>query len=127
MSETTPSDGAASAVRDVAERIAAAIARRDVVTLRPLLASGFTHRTHGGAHADLDAFIRGIEQIPGKIDFVTLEGLVVDVYPTGALASGFQNAQVTVDEQVIHDRRRFVDWFVLESGHWRIQAAVDIE
>lgn len=115
-----------AAIRDVAEGVAAAIGRRDIATLRSLLANGFAHRTHGGDATDLEAFLRGIEQIPGDIDFVTLEDLAIDVYPGGALATGFQHAHVTVDGQGITDRRRFIDWFVLEDGRWRILAAVDV-
>jgi hypothetical protein len=32
----------------------------------------------------------------------------------------------TIDEQVVDDRRGFVDWFVKVDGEWRIQAAVDL-
>jgi hypothetical protein len=126
LDDSISSQSVVAAVLEVAERIAAAIGRRDVVTLRALLASGFAHRSHGGAVTDIDGFLRGIEQIPGTIDFVTLEELAIDVFPTGALATGFQHAHVTIDGQGFDDRRRFIDWFVLENGQWRIQAAVDI-
>jgi hypothetical protein len=114
------------AVADIAERIAAAIARRDTGTLRELMAPGFIHRTHGGAALAADAFLAGIERIPGEIRFVVLETLAIDVCPGGAMATGVQHAQVLLDGQVIDDRRGFVDWFVRDAGGWRIQAAVDL-
>jgi ketosteroid isomerase-like protein len=111
---------------DASQQIAAAIARRDLSALAEFLANGFVHRTHGGAVVDAEAFIRGIEQIPGEILSVTLERLDVDLVPRGALVTGVQHAQVKVDGQVVDDRRGFVDWFVKQAGTWRIQAAVDL-
>jgi hypothetical protein len=113
-------------VAEVANRIAAAIERRDVAALRALLAPGFIHRTHGGAAADAETFVRAIEQIPGEIRSVRLERMVVDLCAGGALVTGVQRAEVLVDGQIVHDRRGFVDWFVNDAEHWRIQAAVDL-
>jgi hypothetical protein len=113
-------------VIEASERIAVAIARRDLPAIRELLAPGFIHRTHGGVAADAEAFIRAIEQIPGEIMLVRLEQLEVDLSATGALVTGVQYAQVRVDDQVVDDRRGFVDWFVKLAGEWRIQAAVDL-
>ena len=108
----------------VANEVAAAIAGRNVAALRPLLAPGFVHRSHGGAASDLETFLRTIEQIPG--DIVRLEQMQVDVCPAGALVTGIQFAQIAVDGQLVEDRRRFVDWFVEDAGEWRVQAAVDL-
>ena len=113
-------------VAEASERMADAIARRDLAAIRELLAPGFVHRTHGGAGADADAFIRAIEQIPFEILSVRLEHLEVDICATGALVTGVQHAQVRVDGQEVDDRRGFVDWFVQHAGAWRIQAAVDL-
>jgi uncharacterized protein DUF4440 len=113
-------------VAEAAERIAAAIARRDLAAIRELLAPGFVHRTHGGASVDAEAFMRAIEQIPGEILLVRLEQLEVDMAVSGALVTGVQHAQVRVDDQVVDDRRGFVDWFVTHAGEWRVQAAVDL-
>jgi hypothetical protein len=113
-------------VAEASERMAAPIARRDLAAIRELLAPGFVHRTHGGAGADADAFIRAIEQIPFEILSVRLEHLEVDICATGALVTAVQHAQVRVDGQEVDDRRGFVDWFVQHAGEWRIQAAVDL-
>jgi hypothetical protein len=53
-------------VTEAAEKIAAAIARRDLAAIRELLAPDFVHRTHGGAGVDADAFVAAIEQIPAR-------------------------------------------------------------
>jgi len=111
---------------EASHQLAGAIARRDLSALAQYLATGFVHRTHGGAVVDAEAFLRGIEQIPGEILSVTLECLDIDLVPSGALVTGVQHAQVRVDGQVVDDRRGFVDWFVKHEGTWRIQAAVDL-
>ena len=89
-------------VAEASERMAEAIARRDLAAIRELLAPGFVHRTHGGAGADADAFIRAIEQIPFEILSVRLEHLEVDICATGALVTGVQHAQVRVGDQEVH-------------------------
>jgi hypothetical protein len=109
-----------------ADAVAAAIAARDVNTLRGLLARGFTHRTHGGQASDIETFLKGITAIPGEIIFVKLEDVRIDVTPTGVLVTGFQHARLTLDGQTIDDRRGFIDWFVESDGEWKIQAAVDM-
>ena len=111
---------------EISNRIAAAIASRDVATLRACLAPGFVHRTHGGGRSDAEAFLQGIQNIPGEIAFVRLEHLVVDASTDWALVTGVQHAQVIVDGETFDDRRGFVDWFVKQAGEWRIQAAVDL-
>jgi hypothetical protein len=114
-------------IRDLSDRIAGAIQRRDVAALRMLLASGFVHRSHGGAAADVEQFLNGIAQIPGEIRFVNLEQVEIDLCGPAAMATGIQHAQVVVDGQVVDDRRSFIDFFVKQDGEWRIQAAVDLQ
>ena len=113
-------------LRHLSEQIANAIRTRDVTTLRAVLAPGFIHRTHGGDAVDSDAFLEGVRNIPGEMTFVRLEALQVDECPTGALVTGIQHAQLIVDQDVIDDRRGFIDWFVKVDGAWRLQAAVDL-
>jgi hypothetical protein len=114
------------AVVEAAGRLAAAIGRRDLGTIRDLLAPGFVHRTIGGGRVDSETFIQAIERIPGQIRLVRLEQIEVDLAPTGALVTGVQHAQVLMNGEVVDDRRAFVDWFVKHRGAWRIQAAVDL-
>jgi hypothetical protein len=113
-------------VAEAARQLAAAIGRRDLNAIREWLAPGFVHRALDGDRADADAFLEAIAGIPGDIMSVTLDLLVVDPTPAGALVTGIQHARVMVDGQVIEDRRAFVDWFVRADGAWRIQAAVDL-
>jgi ketosteroid isomerase-like protein len=113
-------------VVEAAERLAAAIARRDLTAIRALLAPDFIHRTHGGAGVDAEAFVRAIEQIPGEITLIRLEQLEIDLAASGALVTGVQYAELLVDGKVLNDQRGFVDWFVKHAGGWRIQAAVDL-
>jgi ketosteroid isomerase-like protein len=106
--------------------IASAISKRDVAALRALLAPGFVARSPHGASGDADAFLSGITSIPGDIAFVHVENLQVDVHGDGALVTGQQHAQVTIDGAVIDDHRSFVDFFVRTEGTWLLRVAVDI-
>jgi hypothetical protein len=110
----------------LAHAIAEAIGRKDVETLRKMMAPGFVQRTFGAAASDTEAFLNAVAQIPAEILSVQLEALEVDVTPHGALATGRQFAQVRVDGEIVDDRRGFVDWFVKDGGTWKIQAAVDL-
>jgi ketosteroid isomerase-like protein len=113
-------------VIEVSEHIATAIARRDVRAIRALLAPDFVHRAIGGAATGVDAFLQAIEQIPGEIVFVKLDGLQIDVSGSAALVTGVQHAQVRMDGQLVDERRPFVDWFVKQAGGWRIRVAIDL-
>jgi hypothetical protein len=115
-----------AALIEASEEFARAIAGRRVAALRPWLAPGFTHRSHGGEAVDVEGFLRGIEGIPGEIVAVRVENLEVDPTPTGALVTGTQYAAVRIDGTLHEERRGFVDWFVRIDGAWRIQAAVDL-
>ena len=110
----------------VSERLAAAIARRDVASIRAMLANGFVQRPAGGDAVDAEAFLDGIAKIPGAILFVKLDQLTVDMSGDGAIVTGIQQAQLTIDGAVVIDRRPFVDWFVREGGDWRLRLAVDL-
>lgn len=113
-------------VIEAAETIAAAIGRRDVEAIEPLLAPGFIHRTPGAGSTDARAFLEAIRNIPGDIIFVKLESIDVDIVDGGAMATGIQHAQVRIDGETIDDRRAFVDWFERHAGEWSIRLAVDM-
>jgi hypothetical protein len=114
------------AVRQAAMAVAAAIERRDVRTLAGALALGFVHRTLGGESRNAEVFLKAIQEIPGEITFVRLDGLEVDLSEAGALVTGIQHAQVRIDGKEIDDRRPFVDWFIFNHGSWKIRVAIDI-
>jgi ketosteroid isomerase-like protein len=113
-------------VREAAVAIAEAIGRRDVKTMSGLLAPGFVHRTPGGETRDVNSFLRGIREIPGEIAFVRLGDVQIDVAGDAALVTGIQSARVRIEGRDIDDRRAFVDWFVKESGGWKLRVAVDL-
>ena len=110
----------------VSEQLAAAIARRDIASVRTVLANGFVQRPAGGDAVGAEAFLAGIAKIPGDILFVKVEQLTTDVLGDSAIVTGIQQAQLKIDEAVIIDRRPFVDWFVRENGEWRLRVAVDL-
>ena len=110
----------------LSERLASSIAARDVADVRSLLAHGFTQRPAGGDAVETEAFLKGISAIPGEILFVKVAQLTVDVAGDGAIVTGVQTAQLRIDDQVITDRRAFVDWFLRESGEWKLRAAVEL-
>jgi ketosteroid isomerase-like protein len=110
----------------VSELLAGAISRRDVAAVRGFLAEGFVQRPAGGAAVDADEFLANITRIPGTILFVNVEQLTVDVWGDSAIVTGIQQARLEIDGSVVNDRRAFVDWFVKESGHWKLRTAVDL-
>jgi Domain of unknown function (DUF4440) len=113
-------------VRQAAMDVAAAIERKDVRALAGALAPGFVHRTLGGEARNAEVFLKAIQEIPGEILFVRLDGLEVDLSEAGALVTGIQHAQVRIDGKEIDDRRPFVDWFIFNHGRWQIRVAVDL-
>jgi hypothetical protein len=113
-------------LQQMAQTIAAAIGRRDVLLLAGVLAPGFTYRSdHGQTVSDAEAFLDGIRGIPGEIVFVHLEGVAADVAGAAAMLTGVQHAQVIIDGQTIDDRRAFVDFFVKIDGAWKLRAGAD--
>src|SRR5690349_13724881 len=100
------------AILDAAQRMAAAIGRRDTRAVETLLADGFVQRTIGGAAAGARQFLAAIEQIPGDILSVDLADLEVDVSADAAIVTGIQHARVRVEGRTVADKRAFVDWMV---------------
>jgi ketosteroid isomerase-like protein len=113
------------AVLACARDVAAAIGRRDEAALRDLLASDFVHRTPGGPTVTLEPFLTAIGQIPGEILSVSVDELNVDIAGDAGIVTGIQHARVKVDGAIIDDTRPFADWFVKESGRWRLRVAVE--
>ena len=83
-------------------------------------------RPAGGAGVDADAFLTNITSIPGEIMFVRVEQLTVDISGDSAIVTGIQQARLEIDGSVVDDRRAFVDWFVKETGDWKLRTAVDL-
>jgi hypothetical protein len=115
-----------SELEAVSHLIAAAIAGRDLVTLRRLLAPGFVARSFSGDSTGADAFLQGVASIPGEIGFVRVGDLQIDVDGDKALVTGVQEAQLTVDGSVVDDRRGFIDYFARVDGAWLLKVAVDV-
>jgi len=112
---------------DISKRLAAAIGQRDIAAVRSLLAKGFVQRPAGADAVDAEAFLTGIAKIPGDILFVKVDQLTVDLSGDGAIVTGMQQAQLKIDGAVVSDRRAFVDWFVKESGDWKLRAAIEFQ
>ena len=110
----------------LSEQLASAIARRDVTSIRGFLADGFVQRPAGGAAVDTETFLANITRIPGDILFVKVEQLTVDLWGDSAIVTGIQQARLEIDGSVVNDRRAFVDWFVKETGDWKLRTAVDL-
>jgi hypothetical protein len=114
-----------SMLQATAQAIATAIGKRDVETLRSVLAPGFTHRGDNGVTSGAAAFLDGVRGIPGDIVFVHLERVDVDLAGDAAMLTGLQHAQVRVNGEAIDDRRAFADFFVKIDGTWKLKAAAD--
>ena len=110
-------------VKAAAMAVAEAIGRRDVAALRDLLAPGFTHRTTTGVVTTADAFLDGVAAIPGTIDYVRVEQVLVDLVGDMALVTGTQHARVVVEGELVEERTGFVDCFARDGDRWRLRAA----
>jgi [ribosomal protein S5]-alanine N-acetyltransferase len=107
--------------------LAAAITERDERAIAELLAPDFVLRSPATAGVSASEFLAGVRQIQGKIVFVRLEHVEVDVAGDSALATGVQHALVLVDGATLDERRPFADWLVRrEGGRWQLQAAIDM-
>ena len=116
-----------SRIAEIAHTLADAISRRDVATIRKILAMDFLLRSPGRSAVGAEEFVANIQQIPGEIVYVRLESLEVDVAGSTALVTGIQRAQVRVEGNALDDVRPFVDWFVQTAqGEWQIKVAVDL-
>ena len=116
-----------SKVVEAAHALAAAIARRDEQSISSFIHDDFVLRTPGGQAVDAQDFVAGIQQIPGEFVFVRLEGVHVEMTPSGALVTGIQSAQLRIGGEAVLDRRPFVDWFVEgDDGAWRVQVALNL-
>lgn len=113
-------------ITEAAIALADAIGRRDGPSIRALLTPDFLLRTPGQGSADADAFIAGVQGIPGEILSVRLENLVIDLTGPSALVTGIQRAQVRINGHVVDDVRPFVDWFVQSEDRWKVRVAVDL-
>jgi ketosteroid isomerase-like protein len=114
-------------VIEAAHALAAAISRRDTAAVRELVTPDFLLRTPGKGAVNVDAFVAGIQQIPGEIVSVRLEHLELDPTPAGVLVTGIQHAQVRIEGTLVQDVRPFVDWFVQSAGgRWQVKVAVDL-
>lgn len=114
------------AVVDLARRMAAAIGRRDVTSIRALLARDFVQRAIGGDAARTDEFLSAVARIPGEILSVELDHLEVELSGDAALVTGVQHSRVRLDGKLVDDRQPFVDWIVKEAGEWRFRAAIGL-
>ena len=114
------------AVVHLARRMAAAIGRRDVTSIRALLARDFIQRAIGGGAARTDEFLSAVARIPGEILSVELDHLEVELSGDAALVTGVQRSRVRLDGKLVDDRQPFVDWIVKEAGEWRFRAAIGL-
>lgn len=115
-----------SELEAISHTIAAAIAGRDVETVRRLLAPGFVARSFSGESTDAEAFLETIARIPGEIGFVRVGDFQIDIDGDAALVTGVQEAQLTIDGSVVDDRRGFIDYFARIDGGWLLKVAVDV-
>jgi len=109
-----------------AHAIAVAIERKDDRALLQLLSPDFVLRKPGAGPINAAQFAEVVRNIPAEVLSVRLEHLEIDLAGDAALATGIQCARVRDNGEVLDDRRPFVDWFVRDTGRWRLRAALDL-
>lgn len=110
--------------RDIME----AIKNKDAATLEPMVADDFIYRTHFGAEAARDEFLKSIASFPVEILAIRGEELKVNVYGETAVLTGVQFAEVRVPEGATEEGAvAFTDIFVRREGRWLMVLAYAVE
>jgi len=112
-------------IEQVAQAITTAIAAKDDRALVENLTPDFVLRRPGAEAMTLAKFIAAVRDQPLEVMSVQLENVEIDVTGDAAIATGIQTSQVRVDDETVHDRQPFVDWFVKINGRWQLRAALD--
>jgi len=105
-----------------------AIRRKDVDSLRRLLAEDFVHRGPDGSESGVEEFLRGIASMPVEVTSVRGEHQRVNVYGEVAVLTGVQRAewrQGDAAEGV--SSVAFTDVFLRRGGRWLLVLAYGVE
>ncbi|HEV7473185.1 MAG TPA: nuclear transport factor 2 family protein [Pyrinomonadaceae bacterium] len=129
MSNSTNNAAETAAVILKLERdIMDAIRNKNTTALAPLLADGFTYRTHFGAAANKAEFLQSIASFPMNILSIHGEELNVDVYGETAILTGVQRAEARAPEGPPEESAvAFTDVFVQTEGSWLMVLAYGVE
>lgn len=115
-------------LRQVEERIFAALRTRNLRALESELAEDFVHSSIGGASQDRAAFLAAVRDMPFRILEVRGEALSVRAFGALALLSGVQRARVALEDGTeVEASTGFVDVFTLVGGRWLLRHACSVE
>src|SRR5258705_12657732 len=98
MTDSTDTTAETKAILDLEREIMTAIRTKDAATLEPLLADDFVYRTHFGAEANKDQFLKSVASFPVEILSIHGEELKANVYGETAIVTGVQHAEARVPE-----------------------------
>ena len=105
-----------------------AIKNKDAVTLEPMLGDDFIYRTHFGAEAYKEGFLKSIASFPVEILAIRAEELKVNVYGETAVLTGVQLAEARAPEGKAEESAvAFTDIFVRRGGQWLMVLAYGVE
>jgi ketosteroid isomerase-like protein len=117
-----------SKVLAIEREIMAAIRNKDAAALEPMLGEDFCYRTHFGAEADKEGFLKSITTTPFEIISLHGEELNVDIYGDTAILTGVQIAEARPPEgEKEQSVVAFTDVFVRRSGGWVMVLAYGVE
>jgi hypothetical protein len=100
------------------DRLAHAIAERDLPTLEGLLAPDFRFAAADGSAGDRGAWLQGVRAFSYKVLSITNEQLKLDLDGDRAVLCGVQRASLLVERKPLVDETPFCDRWEKRAGRW---------
>ncbi len=128
MSSSGHDEAIKQSILGLGQEVFTAIRRKDVDSLRLILAEDFIHRCPDGSESGREDFLRGISAMPVEVSSIRGEHQRVNIYGDVAVLTGVQRAewrQGDVAEGV--SSVAFTDVFAMRGGEWRMVLAYGVE
>lgn len=111
-------------IERLSHQIFGMIRGKDVRRLAEILADDFVYQAPGAADVGRDAFLDGIQSIPGTIESIMGEHLRVRVVSGAGVVTGVQRSIVVTEAgERVSSAIAFVDIFERREGEWRLVLA----
>jgi hypothetical protein len=116
-------DSTVRAITDLEHRWAQAIMKRDVATLRTVLAPTYHDTDEGGNTATLDQLVSLVTSPDAKFDAINITEIRVAKYGKAAVATGTATQRGSYKGQAFAPKVVFTDTFVKRNGQWQAVAS----
>jgi ketosteroid isomerase-like protein len=115
-------------LRELTERLFAAIKANDVSALDDMLAGDFMLTSPGGPDQERQAFLDAIERASHRVLEIHGDHIGVRILGETAVVSGMQRARVELPNgAIVAGTTAFVDCFYRDGGRWWLRHAVGID